>query len=116
MAEKQDKARVVAWLLTDQRCRAVDDCEDFERVVLRDEISVIELERFQRAGRAERLILQSDHLTEVARLRALVDRLGEALLTAHDHLEMHTLKISHGNDYAQINAALTAYEASKGEA
>lgn len=45
----------VAWLLTDQRCSAIDDCEDYERVELVKDLQHMELERFLLAGCAEPL-------------------------------------------------------------
>jgi hypothetical protein len=48
-------AEPVAYLLLDQGCRAPDDCEDFERVVLPSEITPEELKRFQDAGRCSPL-------------------------------------------------------------
>lgn len=54
-ASEQQEA--VAWLLLDQRFRAPDDGEDYERVVLPSEIEPTELERFKKAGRADPLVL-----------------------------------------------------------
>jgi hypothetical protein len=73
-----------AWLLLlllDQHCRAVDDCEDFERVVLASEIKPAELKRFQDAGRATALHAAAPQPAPAVRIfddRAQNQRLAEA--------------------------------------
>lgn len=57
---------VVAWHLVDQRCRAPDDCEDYERLALQSEIDSPELNRFLDAKRATGLIFKPDALAAMA--------------------------------------------------
>lgn len=115
MPEQQDKARVVAW------------GAPFGSGVYFGRGWVFSPVATERASVA--LVRQSDHLTEVARLRAEGDRLAAALLAAARRVEQlkrpcgmepDSPQAIRNSEYMAISlsarVALTAYEASKGEA
>lgn len=61
-----------------------------------------------------RLVSQADHLAALTAQSGEGVALYQALMVARDHIDMGALKISHCNDYAQIKAAIAAYEAKRG--
>jgi hypothetical protein len=70
-----------------------------------------ELEDYSNKGhkvKFEELVLRSDHESQLAEMRAEVERLRDALTVAVDHIEMDALRISHCKDAAVLDAALAA--------
>lgn len=109
-------SEVVAWLLLDQGCRAPDDCEDFERVVLASEITAEELTRFKKDGRATALsisVLQQPQPSIIREaLDIALDLANEAVADVHEKYKGHRLErhAAVDREVATVKAAIATLQ------